>query len=39
MMGADNKQIRHPTVVVCLLRGERNYPMYKEVLQAFRMPS
>ena len=39
MMNAPNKTIRHPTVVVCLLRGEFNYPMYKEVLISFRMPS
>jgi hypothetical protein len=37
-MTAD-KKFRHPRIVVILLRDERNYTGYKELMQKFRMPS
>jgi hypothetical protein len=33
MMGSDNRTFRHPTMVVVVLNQEKNYQMYKEVLQ------
>lgn len=34
-----DKQMNHPTMVVCILQRENNYPMFKEVMLQYRMPS
>lgn len=39
MSGGSGKSFRHPKVVVFLLKYENNYPMYKEVMHHFRLPS
>ena len=34
-----NNMFNHPVIVVCLLRNENNYPMFKEIMQTYRMAS
>ena len=35
----DGKQVMHPTILVCLLQRENNYPAVKEIVQSYRVPS
>ncbi len=39
MMPQKGGPFRHPKMVVCLLKNEGNYPMFKEVMHHFRLPS
>jgi hypothetical protein len=39
MMGQQDRQFRHPTMVVVVLQRESNYSMFKEILLQYRMPS
>ena len=39
MMGQQDRQFRHPTMVLIVLQRENNYSMFKEVLLQYRMPS
>jgi len=34
-----DKQMNHPTIVICILQRENNYQMFKEVMLQYRMPS
>ena len=34
-----NNIFNHPVIVVCLLKHENNYSMFKELMQTYRMPS
>ncbi len=39
LSSSSKKQLRHPTIVVCLLQRESTYKAFKEVMHQYRMPS
>lgn len=38
-MDEKTKKFRHPTIALCLLGYEKNYPMYKLMMDKYRIPS